>query len=220
MRLRGTVDGTTLLALEVEVAGLRQRATVSGGAKDNPFHAMFRLQSADLSLTAQVDPAADVLDVTSARLVLSGGTEIALSARIAGADLVPASLAAGRLLALDLDWRFDGQLMRPVMEAVGTELDPDAAGRAAVDVTRSALRLVTDKLPEPMLPDDSRRALERAITALPLGRGRLIAAFEVTDGIGAARLIVAGLATDPLAPDALATLFDGASLRVTWEPGL
>ncbi|OYX24335.1 MAG: hypothetical protein B7Z10_09365 [Rhodobacterales bacterium 32-66-7] len=152
------------------------------------------------------------------KLVLSGGSELAGSADIAGADLQ--SLASGRLTGLMLDWRLDGRLLRPVMEAIGGRLDPAASGNLAVDVTRSALRRVTDALPDAMLSGDSRSALDRAVTALPVGRGRLRLALTVAEGIGAARLIVAGVADNPLAPEPLATLFEGATLAVTWEPGV
>lgn len=220
LRLRGAVDGDDLVALDINIEGLRLRQSLNATVADDPIREVFRLQSADLALSVKVDPGQKILRIRDLVLVLSGGTEIAVSADIAGAGLSPESLASGRLTALTVDWRLDGRFLRPVMERIGAKHDPEATGSLAVDATRSALRRVTDALPDAILSDDSRSALDRAVTALPVGRGRLQIALAVPDGIGAARLLVAGVADNPLAPETLALLFEGAMLDVTWEPGL
>lgn len=220
LRLRGSVEAADLVALDIDLAGLRLRQSLAASGKHDPIRAMFRLQSADLALSVRLDPGTGTLQVRDLLLRFSGGTEIGLSADIVGATLDMGSLASGRLTALTLDWRLDGRLLRPVMEAVGTGLVANATGSVAVDATRAALRRLLGALPQAMLPDAPRRALDLAVTALPVGRGRLTLSLVVPDGIGAARLIVAGVADDPLAPETLAVLFQGARLAVTWEPGL
>ena len=220
LRLRGTVESGDLVDIDIDLQGLRLRPGLAAAAKDDPVSRMFRLQSADLRLSARHDPARDILEIRDLVLTLSGGTRIGLSADIAGAKLQLATLVSGRLTGLTLDWQLDGRALRPVMEAVGADLVAGATGSLAVDAARDALARATDALPEAMFLGDSRAALDRAVTALPVGRGRLQLALVAEEGIGAARLIVAGVAADPLAPETQAALFAGTTLQITWEPGL
>ena len=220
LRLRGMVEAGDLVALDLDLQDLRLRPGLSAAAKEDPVRRMFRLQSGDLRFSATQDPARDHLEIRDLMLTLSGGTRIVLSADIAGAELGLATLASGRLMALTLDWQMDGRSLRPVMEEIGAKLVPGATGSQAVDAARAALREVMNALPEAMLSDESRSALDRVVTAVPVGRGRLQMSLVVAEGIGAARLLVAGVAKDPLSPETQAALFDGASLQVMWEPGL
>ena len=95
---------------------------LGGTVIDPTLQAMFRLQSADLQLAATVNAVTETLEIRGLALRLSGGTELTLGADIKGAGLSPLSLAAGSLTALDLDWRNDGRLLGPVMEAAGARL--------------------------------------------------------------------------------------------------
>ena len=79
---------------------------------------------------------------------------------------------------------------------------------------------MVEALPEAILVGDSRDHLTRLVAALPQGRGRLRLSLTAADGIGAARLIVAGMADVTLAPETMAALFAGASLSASWQPGL
>ena len=79
---------------------------------------------------------------------------------------------------------------------------------------------MVEALPGTMFAEGAKENLTRLVAALPRGRGRLRLSLTSEDGIGAARLIMAGLADAPLAPATLAALFAGVSLSVSWEPGL
>lgn len=220
LRLRGLVNDGVPLSVELEVTGLRLVTGFGGKATDPGLQAIFRLETADLQLAATVNPVTETLEVRGLALRLAGGTELTLDADIRGAGLSPLSLAAGSLSVLDLDWRNDGKLLGPVMEAAAARLAPGQAGPEAIDAVRSALRTVVEALPGTMFATGAKENLTRLIAALPRGRGRLRLSLTSRDGIGAARLIMAGLADAPLAPATLATLFVGVSLSVSWEPGL
>jgi len=220
LRLRGSVADRVAMSVELDLTGLRLVTGLGGKAIDPALQAVFRLQSADLQLAATLNPATDTLEIRGLALRLSGGTELTLGADIRGAGLSPLSLAAGSLTALDLDWRNDGRLLGPVMEAAGARLARDQAGTDAIDAARSALHAVVEALPGMMFAEGAKENLTRLIASLPRGRGRLRLSLTSKDGIGAARLIIAGLADAPLAPETLAALFAGASLSASWEPGL
>jgi hypothetical protein len=95
-----------------------------------------------------------------------------------------------------------------------------APGDAAVDAARGALAGLVDALPDGVMDDASRKALEAVIGSLPQGRGKLTLTFVSEEGIGAARLAVAALSGEPLSPKAMAALFDGATISAAWQPGL
>ena len=218
LRLRGTVADGVPVMLEVDMAGLRIRPKAGDRTLDDRVRGLLRLQSADLRLLAVADPATGSMRIETLEVQLSGGTEVQLSAEVAGAGL--ATLATGRLVALDLSLRSDGRLLRPLMALAGESSAPDLTESQAVDAARDALRRGLVALPEAMFRDESRSALERAVTALPQGRGRLTLSLRSDDGIGAARLMMAGLTGDPLAPEALAQLLQGAQVTADWTPGL
>jgi hypothetical protein len=220
LRLRGTVANGVPVSVELDLSGLRLVTGLGGKAIDPDLQAMFRLQSGDLQLAASVNPATGALEIRGLTLRLSGGTDLTLGADIWGAGLSPQSLAAGKLTALDLDWRNDGRLLVPAMEASGAALTPDLSRAEATRAARTALGAVVDALPASLFADDGKDHLVRLIAALPQGRGRLRLSLTSPDGIGAARLIVAGMADAPLSPETMASLFAGASLSASWQPGL
>lgn len=220
LRLRGAVLDGVPMAVELDLTGLRLVTGLGGKAIDPTLQAMFRLQSADLQLSAAINPATETLEIRGLALQLSGGTEVALGADIKGAGLSPLGLAAGSLTALNLDWRNDGRLLGPVMESAGARLAPDLAGPAAVDAARSAVAAVIAALPEAAFGDDTKDNLARMLASLPQGRGRLRLSLTSAQGLGAARLIITGLADDPLAADSMAALFAGVTVTATWQAGL
>ncbi len=220
LRLRGTVADGVPMSVELDLTGLRLVTGLGGKTIDPGLQAMFRLQSADLQLAALVNPVTETLEIRGLALRFSGGTDLTLGADIRGAGLSPLSLAAGSLTALDLDWRNDGKLLVPVMEAAGAGLVPDASGEDATKAARAALAAVVEALPEAIFVGEGRDHLTRLAAALPQGRGRLRLSLTSADGIGAARLIMAGMADVPLAPETMAVLFAGASLSASWQPGL
>jgi hypothetical protein len=216
LRLRGEgVDGQMTL-FAVDLAGLRLRPKLADREMDDRLRGLMRLQSADLAFEARLDPASGLVSLSDLALELSGGTQLEVSAELAGGGLSIAQLAAGRLTALRVIWHNDGRLLRPILEMSA----PDLSGSKAVDAARAKLAALVESLPGAAIDDDSRAALKAMVKALPQGRGRLVLDLDVPDGIGAARLLVAGMAEDPLAPEALAALLDGAKIAATWEPGI
>lgn len=205
--------------IEIDATGLRVLPVVGDASVDERLRALFRLQTADLSLDATQNETDDRLEVQSLVLRLSGGTELKLSADIRGADLAPASLIGGSVTRLDLQWRSDGRVAGPVMEMAG-EAMVGVGGGASVDAARGALSTVVAALPEAALSDDSRAALVDLVADLPQGRGKLRLSLSSQDGIGAARIAVAALSGDPFGPEALAALFKDARINAVWEPGL
>jgi hypothetical protein len=220
MRVRGSVDATALVSLEVDVAGGRVLPQAGDRALDDRLRGLVRLQTVEMRFAAVVDAETDRLDISGGVLRLSGGSEVTFGATVAGGGLTAMDLASGSLTALDLEWRNDGRLLRPVMEMAGERLAGAPTGSAAVDAARLALRQVVDALPETALADDTRPELEQLVTALPQGRGRLTLSLSAPEGIGASRLLLAGLTDNPLGPKALAGLLQGARVTAVWSPGI
>lgn len=214
--IRGKADGNTITALEISATGLRLVQGLGSKQLDERLQAMVRLQSGDLALRVEVNPTAGRLEIRGFALVLSGGTQIALEADLAGATLTPLGVAAGRLTGLTLDWKADGRLMRGAMEAVGTGIDDRLAGTEAIKAARTGLQAVIEALP---IEDESRHALSAMAASLPEARGVLRLSFQSDEGIGAADLLVAGLGKSPLR-DRLASLFATSRLQAVWSQGL
>jgi len=220
LRLRGTMADGVMVSLQLEATGLRLRPKLSDRNLDDRLETLMRLQGADLRFEASVNPATDTLEIRELVLRLSGGTELTVGADIRGAGPSARSLPGGSLTALDLDWRNDGNLPRPVMEIAGERLGGGLKGTAAVDATRQALSALVEALPDAAFDGGGKDALARMVASLPQGRGRLLLSLTAPDGIGAARLLIVGLSDDPLGPKALASLLQGARLTVSWQPGL
>lgn len=216
LRIRGKADGDTITALDVTATGLRLVHGLGAKHLDERLQAMVRLQSGDLALRVEVNPTAGRLEIRGFALVLSGGTQIALDADLAGATLTPLGVASGRLTGLTLDWKADGRLMRGAMEAVGTGIDDRLAGTEAIKAARTGLQAVIEALP---IEDESRHALSAMAASLPEARGVLRLSFQSDEGIGAADLLVAGLGKSPLR-DRLASLFAASRLQAVWSQGL
>ncbi|NJS40420.1 MAG: hypothetical protein HC783_17040, partial [Rhodobacteraceae bacterium] len=68
---------------------------------------------------------------------------------------------------MNLGWKNDSRLMRPVMEILGERLVEGASPGAAVDATRQALREALESLPAAALVEDSGPELEQWVAALP-----------------------------------------------------
>lgn len=214
LRVAGSAE-----AVEVELTGLRVAPALADRSVDERLRAMFRLQTADLSLSASHSAKDDRLSLSRSSLILSGGSALRLTAEVAGASLDPATLLGGSLMRMTLEWDSDGRLLRPLMELLGERLS-GATGGQAVDDARDRLAALVDALPDSAVPDESRAALAAFVEDLPQGKGRLVLTIDTTDGIGAARVAIAALSPDPLAPDALARLLDGATISARWQPGL
>lgn len=219
LRLFGSAEDGMLTSVELDVKGLRVRPGLNDRDMAGWLRDLVRLQSAELSLRASAADG-EGLTVEGARLSLSGGSELVLTARLPGAGLALPELVSGRVTALDLEWKNDGRVLRPLLEGAGARLEPGATGPRAIDAARAGLRRVKDALPAGLVPEESDKALEAVIDALPQGRGRLRLSFASDTGIGAAQLGVLALSDNPAGPDALARFFAGAKLTVDWQPGL
>lgn len=220
LRVAGSVADDALLSLEIDGAGLRMRPALNDRDMPGWLRDLLRLQSAEVHLLLRRDEVADRLVLEGGRLGLSGGGELVLTGEVAGARLSAASILTGRVTALHLDWKNDGRTLRPVLEALGAEVDPQATGTQAVLAARGALLSVLDAVPESSLPDADREALAAFIAALPQGRGRLVLDLGSEAGIGAAELGLLALAKDPSGAEALARFLAGARISAQWVPGL
>jgi hypothetical protein len=220
LRLRGSLTSEAPASLEIDIAGLRLSPKLGDKALDDRLRSLVRLQTVDFRLTVAEDAEAGVIALRQGEIRLSGGSELRFNAGVRGKGLSLASFLRGKLISLDLEWRNDGKLLRPVMEIAGERLDKTATGAATVDVSRRALRQLVDTLPAASLPDPSRKALEKLIRVLPQGRGVLTLSFTSDKGMGAIDLASVALSDDPLAAAALERLLQGSMIWADWTPGL
>lgn len=204
---------------ELDLKGLRAVPKPSDKKIDDRLRSLMRLQTADLRLRAVHDPEAGVLTLSGLGLELSGGTVLELDGDLKGATLSLSSLLLGAVMRANLVWRSDGKLARPLMDMAGEGL-AGAPGPEAVDAAQRALAALVDALPAAALDDNSRKALLAAVAALPQGRGKLTLTLVSPGGIGSARVAVVSLSGDPMSPEALGTILDGATISAAWQPGL
>lgn len=220
LRIRGEVTDGELLALEVDAGGLRVTPSLTNRDMPGWLRDLLRLQRTDLHLALRRDEAADLLALDNLHLSLSGGSELVLAAQVAGGRLSAASVLTGRVTALHLEWSNDGRVLRPVIEALGTAIAPDASGTTSVDTARSALLGLVGVLPSEVVPEASAKALSEFVRALPQGRGRLVVDFTSDSGIGAAQLGLLAMSDAPMGAQALGRVFAGSEVSASWTPGL
>jgi hypothetical protein len=218
LRLKDDYVEGALVALSLEASGLRLDPGWLQSSHDPVLRETLRLQTAEVTATVRVGP--EGLELRDVRLRLSGGTEVMVEADIAGAGMSAGALVLGRLTRLDLDWRNDGKLLRPVMQAWGESLVDGTHPERGVKAARLALQHRVMNLPDAMFQDDGKDRLDEMLDDLPQGRGWLRLEFRSAEGIGAAQVGVAALSGDPLGPGALARLFAGATVAMDWTPGL
>lgn len=218
LRLRGEMVDGAVVQLALEAGGVRVAPGLGQWDMNPTLRETLRLQTAEVAGVLRVGSVG--LALRGGRLRLSGGTELAIEADLAGAGLSAGSLLLGRLTWATLDWRNDGKLLRPVMESWGETLVDGAVRGAAVDAARLALRHIARNLPGSLFQGEGQDGLEDLLDALPQGRGRLWLEFRSAEGIGAAQVAIAAFSGDPLGPEALARLFAGAEMAVDWQPGL
>ena len=220
LRLRGEAAGNELVALEILGEGLRVSPSLSDRDMPGWLRDFLRLQTAKVDLALRRDEAGDQLLLERGRLGLSGGSELVVIGEVAGAELSAASLLTGRVTRLAAEWKNDGRTLRPLLEAMGAQLEPGATGTKAVLAARAALSGVIETVPEGSLPEESADALNAFIAALPQGRGRLSVTVASDAGIGMAQLGMLALSDDPLGPQALARLFADVAVGADWAPGI
>jgi hypothetical protein len=220
LHLAGTkVDGKAE-SLSLVIGGLRVVPDLDDRSMDPRLRAALRLQTVDMMLTVRRSKVFDGLELRAGVIALSGGTELLVEADLLGAGFDTRTLLSSALSKLELEWKNDGQTLRPVMEALGERLVDGVAGSTAVDAARLFLRQTAENMPETLFMGSSRDELAQLVAALPLGRGRLVMAFQAEAGIGATKLAIAALSGDPLSAEVLTRLFAGASLSLDWQPGL
>jgi hypothetical protein len=220
LHLAGTgIDGAPK-TLSLVIEGLRVMPELRDRSMDPRLRAALRLQTVDVRLTLRQATGFAGLELRDGVIALSGGTELRIEADLQGAGFGARSLPLSLLTALNLEWKTDGRLPRPAMEAAGERLEEGATGDTAVALARQALLVVIGNLPEDALTGDTAHELVALVEALPQGRGRMVLAFDAEAGIGAARLAMAALSDDPTGQAALAKLFAGTALSVDWQPGV
>ncbi len=218
LRLRGEMAEGSVAELALEASGVRIAPGLGQRDLDPVLRETLRLQTAEVAFVATTGPQG--LALREARLRLSGGTELEVEADVADAKLSAGSLLLGQLTRVTVDWRNDGKLLRPVMQAWGESLVDGTHAERGVNAARLALQHRVMNLPDAMFQDDGKDRLDEVIDALPQGRGRLWLEVRSAEGIGAAQVGIAALSGDPLGPEALAQLFAGATVRLEWTPGL
>lgn len=220
LHLTGTEVAGTPESLSLVIGGLRVEPDLGDRRMDPRLRAALRLQTVDMMLKIRRSKAFAGLELRGGVVVLSGGTELLIEADLKGAGFAPGAMLASALTALDLEWKTDGRLPRPAMEAAGEWLDAGATGDKAVAAARDGLMAVIGNLPGDMLTGDTAKELAALVEDLPQGRGRMVLTFDAEAGIGATRLAVAALSDDPTGRAALAKLFAGAELSLDWRPGI
>lgn len=197
------------LEIEVEITGLRVTPKISDRTIDARLKAFLRVQVADLSFVARWNPETGDVQVRQLVLALTGGTRLTGGADLAGVDVATLrgtklTLLTARLMQMDMELVVQGQALRPLIEASG-------------QAREKALVLVPD-LPDAAFDADSKAALGAWLTALPQA-GVLRLALRSPDGIGALQVALAGRRGEPLGPEAIAQVFQGATVQVDWQPG-
>lgn len=220
LRLSGARADGEPVSLEIDLSGLKVTPKLRARDVDERLRSLMRLQTVDLRLSVSRNEVEDRLELREGWMALSGGTEARFSAEIEGAGLSLPSVALGALTFFSVEWKNDGRILRPAMEAAGEGLEPGASGGKAVDSAREALRTLAVALPATSLAGESADELDALIAALPQGRGRLKLDFASDAGIGAAQLGLLALSDDPASPGALARLFSGSTFTVDWQPGM
>ena len=220
LRLRGQIVDGAPTWIEVQLTGLRLVQGLGAKQLDERLKAIFRLQSADFRLGMGLNTEAERLEIRDLFLSLSGGTVIRIDADLAGAGMTPLGLAVGRLTMLEIEWKNDGRLLRGGMEAVGSGPDETRTADEAVRAAREEPQLLIGALPATFLEDESRRALSGMAASLPEARGVLQLSFASEQGIGAADLLLAGMADEPLGEASLGKLFASSRLEADWSPGI
>jgi hypothetical protein len=220
LRLQGMADGDELVALSLDMAGFKVLPKAGDRQMDDRLRSLFRLQTASVNGSAQVNGLVGRLELRGLTVVTQDGMELRLDADIQGAGLDLGSVLAGSLTRLELDWRNDGRFLRPLMEILGEQIDPEATGTAAVDATRAALDDLAAALPASIFAEDAQEELAQLVAALPHGRGRLSFGLLSDAGIGAAQVAMAALSDDPMGPKSIGRVLAGSHLTVDWQPGL
>ncbi len=221
VRMRGTALGGDLTALEVEITGLKLAPKIGDRVMDDRLRSFLRLQTADVAFSAVWNKEADLLVIRNFVLSLPGRNRLSLNAEIPGADMSAATaLLGGRVTVLEVELVTDGRIARPVMQMAGERLLPAGADPDdAVAAVRTRLARVVEAMPVAVLDGEGKFALTALLAGLPQTTGTLRLTLWAEDGISAARLALNGLRQDPLAPQALAALFEGVALTADWQPG-
>lgn len=220
LRLQGMTNEGELVALSLDMAGFKVLPKAGDRKMDDRLRTLFRLQSANVSGSAQANRQVGQLEVRNLEILTQDGMELLLDADIQGAGLDLGSLLAGSLVRLELEWRNDGRFLHPLMEMAGERLKPGASSTEAVDAARDALGDLADDLPGSIFVGESQGELDQLVAALPHGRGRLTLALRSDTGIGAGRVAVAALSGSPLGAESLRRLLAGSEVSVDWQPGL
>jgi hypothetical protein len=218
LRLRGTEAEGKMQSLAVDVGVLRVTPKLGDTTMDGWLRDLVKLQTADVRLS--VAQSGDKLELREGLIVLSGGSELAFDADIAGAGFSVGSLLSATVTMLKLNWKNDGKLLRPLMETTGERLVDGAQGSEAISAIRTLLRQHTDNLPKELFEGEAFAEIRQLILALPQGRGRLMLEFRSETGTGGAQIAIAALSDDPTGPDTLQRLFGGAALSLDWQPGI
>ncbi len=210
---------------EVVATGVRVAPKIADRGISDKLRTYLRVQVADVSFVIRWNVETGELLLRQFQLVLADGTKVTLGADIEGAQLASLqaaqlSVLVARLTVMDFVMISKGQAVRPLVEAVAQELVPkDTAPARAIEAARAMVLSGVDALPDAAFDGASKSALRNWIAAMPQPAGKLAIALRAEAGIGALQVALAALQADPTSEAALAALFDGATVRATWQPG-
>lgn len=211
--------------LEVEAKGLRVAPKINDRGISDKLRTYLRVQVADVSFLIRWNAETGAVQLRQFQLALADGTKMTLGADIAGGQLqtmqaAQLSLLVARLTAMDLTLITKGQGLRPLVDALAQDMVPkDTNPAQALDAARAVVLSSVDSLPDAAFSGPSKSALRDWIEALPQPAGKLTVALQAEAGIGAVQVALAGLLDDPTGAAALDAVFDGATVRVDWQPG-
>ena len=211
--------------LEVDATGVRVAPKISDRGISDKLRTFLRVQVADVSFVIRWSEKTGAVQLRQVRLALADGTTLTFGADIAGAQLgslqaAQLSLLVARLTVLDMALVTKGQGLRPLVDALAQDMAPRGTANArAIDAARAIVLSGIDDLPDAAFSGPSKAALRAWVEALPQPAGRLAIALRAEAGIGAVQVALAALKDKPVGAAALDTLFNGATVRVDWQPG-
>lgn len=219
LRVRGERLDDRLVALEVEGEGLRVAPALNNRDMPGWLRDLLRLQTAYVRVLLRRDDEADLLQVEHCDLTLGDGTRLSLMATVEGSELDPKTLPAGRVTDLHFEFRHNGRLFQPIMEALGNGVWENASGSRKTDFGRTRLLGVVGALNQGAVSEETAGELGRFVRSLPEARGLLVVNVSSEAGIGAAQLALLALAKDPTGPEALERFLAGTQVSASWTPG-
>ena len=210
------------ITVDLEVRNLRVQPQSGDPWVDYLLAEQARRQVTNATFDAEWNPASGLFVVCELAIDLPGESAFRLAYRVRG--LSPA-LMAGQVAhmadmeieELYLEIESHGFFDSLIMGLVSGLYRPEASPQETLERFKRELVAAIGVFPDAVFPGASRQALQDLVAAGPFPWGRL----EVTLAGGPVamdRFLEQGLARDPLAPDVLARVFEGAVFDIRFDP--